>query len=134
MLSGYNTIELAVLSALLSLFLEFCFREGNIFAGWMPFLADRWLKRKNPKVLEELSKKTNTDIQVETEGDYQTVREYKLSLVKWWWFKPLGYCVVCMNVWITLIINQIYFLPLMELGFAVLLSNFLVRYFYERIL
>lgn len=131
MLSGYNTIELAVISALLSLFLEFCFREGNIFAGWLDFIAN---KRLDKETLNKLSNKTNTDIQAETEGDYQTVREYKLSLVKWWWFKPLGYCVVCMNVWITLIINQIYFLPLMELGFAVLLSNFLVRYFYERIL
>lgn len=131
MLSGYNTIELAVISALLSLFMEFCFREGNIFAGWLDFIAN---KRLDKETLNKLSNKTNTDIQAETEGDYQTVREYKLSLVKWWWFKPLGYCVVCMNVWITLIINQIYFLPLMELGFAVLLSNFLVRYFYERIL
>lgn len=116
MFSDYHTIiVIAVFTALLSLFLEFCFRPGNIFQGWLKFWADRWLKKK-----ELYDKEMSLDDRYE--------------LVDWWYFKPLGYCVVCMNVWIIAIVSIPVEIGAMDLLFAILLSNFLVRYFKDRIL
>lgn len=118
MFSGYDTIiEIAAFSALLSLFLEFCFREGNIFQQWLPFIAERYLKRKGID---------STDLP----------REDKLELASdWFWFKPLGYCVVCMNVWITTMSISIFGLNLdpPSMLLAILFSNLLVRYFQDKI-
>lgn len=139
MLFNYHTIiELGIFSALLSLFLEFCFRDQNIFSGWLDWWADWWLSRNDPQKLELVNKMDDEDVIELTDGDYDKARDYKFSLVHWWWFKPLGYCVVCMNVWVSLLLCSIPFVLLfmspIELLCTVLLSNFLVRYFYKKLL
>lgn len=120
-----SIVELAVIAALISLFLDFTFREGNIFAGWLDFLADLHI----PADAMDLE------------------REDRFELVEWFWFKPLGGCVVCMNVWISFAICACFFQRLeLNLGvnavietiagalLMVLLSNFLVRFFQEKII
>lgn len=108
-------VALSILSASLSLFLDFCLREGNIFSGWLEYWAERWLVKNN-----KFHAKRHKD------------RELMLSDCKWWWLKPLGYCVVCSNVWLSAFIG----LLLCPLGVLpiILLSNFLVRYFYNELL
>lgn len=105
-------VELSVLSALVSLFLDFCFREGNIFEGWLDFWADVFLSEDLPDDLD---------------------RETRFKLVDWFWFKPLGYCVVCMNVWISLITCLLFYRD-WKFVLVVLLSSFLVRITHERLL
>lgn len=121
-------------TALLSLFLDFCFRESNIFEGWLDFWADRWLRKNKPEILEFVKEKTDEDIKLLTLEKWDSVREYKHDHVEWFWWKPLGGCVVCMNVWISFFF--ILFFPATVLGylFYVLFSNFLVRFFHERVL
>lgn len=104
-------VELAVCSTLLSLFLDFCFREGNIFEGWLDFLADLHLPKEAMNIDD---------------------REDRFKLVDWFWFKPLGGCVVCMNVWISFITCALFFWD-WRFIIVVLLSNFLVRFFQEKI-
>lgn len=105
-------IELAVISALLSLFIEFCFREGNIFGGWLDFLADMHLP-------EDVM---NADLD----------REDRFEMVDWFWFKPLGGCVVCMNVWISFALCAVFYWD-WKFILVVLLSSFIVRFFQEKI-
>lgn len=126
MIFNIHIVELAVISALLSMFLDFTFREGNIFEGWLDFLADLHL----PEDVEQ------ADIE----------REDRFKMVDWFWFKPLGGCVVCMNVWISFILCVLFYQRVpVELGIyglfefiagvllVVLLSNFIVRFFQEKI-
>lgn len=105
-------IELAAISALFSLFLDFCFREGNIFAGWIDFLIDA-----------ELPESVTKDLK----------RSEKDDLMFSWWYKPLGGCVVCMNVWISFAMC-LFFYHDWKLILVVLLSSFFVRLFHERLL
>lgn len=124
----------ALFTSLLSLFLDKCFQEGNIFEGWLNFWAKWWLKSNNPNVLIEAEKMTDEEINLKTIGKYETVREYVFDQVKWFWFKPLGGCVICMNVWISF-----FFIPLVNVNFIsiflyVLLSNFIVRITKEHLL
>lgn len=105
-------VELAALSALISLFLDFCFREGNILGWWIDFLID-----------VELPHLTNSGIE----------REDKEKLVYSWWYKPLGGCVVCMNVWVSLSLCLFTFHD-WRLVVVILLSSFLVRFFQDKIL
>lgn len=121
-------IELAVISALLSMFLDFCFREDNIFEGWLEFLYEQSVPGK---VRECLASED---------------REDRFKHITWFWFKPLGGCVICMNVWISFALCACFYkrLPL-ELGvngvietlagalLMVLLSSFIVRFFQEKI-
>lgn len=144
----FNTsiIELAVICALISLFLDFTFRKGNIFATWLDFLADSWLEKHKPIVLRFVEGKTDKDILLATDGKDESVREYKHERVDWFWFKPLGGCVVCMNVWISFIMCAFFFRSMeLDLGvnsfveticgalIFILLSNFIVRFFQEKI-
>lgn len=105
-------IELAAISALLSLFLDFCFREGNIFAGWIDFLIDA-----------ELPESVTKDL----------TRDEKEDMIFAWWYKPLGGCVVCLNVWISLGLC-LFFYHDWKLILVVLVSSFLVRLLHERLL
>jgi hypothetical protein len=73
-------------------------REGNILGWWLDWLSDFF-------VSEDIKK------------DYQEAkitREDKFEMVDWFWFKPLGHCVVCMNVWMSLFISLIF----LEVGFG----------------
>lgn len=118
-----SIIELALLSALHSLFLDFCFREGNIFDGWLEF----WYRQSVPGKIRE---------QLDSQKD--VTREDRFEHINWFWFKPLGGCVVCMNVWISFAVCAIWIffgaLYLCEVLPIVLLSSFIVRYFHEKIL
>lgn len=126
MLYDYLPIS-ALLTAFLSLFLDLCFREGMIFEGWLNFIADRWLKENKVLIIP----KTDEEALEASDGEYETIREYRFSKVKWWWFKPLGYCVICMNVWISFIYltlsGQFMLLSISELLYSIVLSNLLVR-------
>jgi hypothetical protein len=45
----FEALFLSIVSALATFFLEFCFREGNIFAGWIRFLNRYFYENeKNP--------------------------------------------------------------------------------------
>lgn len=111
-----HIIELAVISALLSLLLDFCFREGNIFSGWLEFLYEQTVPEK---IREQL---INKDI----------TREDRFDHITWFWFKPLGGCVVCMNVWISFALCLAFYRE-WEFILVVLLSSFIVRFFQEKI-
>lgn len=123
-----SIIELAVISALLSMFLDFCFREDNIFGGWLEFLYSQSV----PGLLRQQMQ--NFD------------REDRFKAITDWWFKPLGGCVICMNVWISFCICGCFYKRIaLDLGVSVfietiagvllvvLLSNFIVRFFQEKI-
>lgn len=107
-------IELAVISALVSLFLDFCFREGNIFEGWLEFLYEHSVPGK---VRQQMANKE---------------REDRFEKITWFWFKPLGGCVVCMNVWISFALCLAFFRE-WEFIVVVLLSSLIVRFFQEKI-
>lgn len=122
----------SVFTFLLSVFLDFCLSENNIFEGWLNFWARLWLKNNKPELLEKYKDKTDSEVWLEN-PKYETVREFLFSEVRWFWFKPLGACVVCMNVWISFAFfwtqdNLICFLSM------ILLSNFLVRLTHDRLL
>lgn len=130
----YTIIGLAGLSALLSLLLEFCFRKEMVFSGWLEFWADWWLSRNDPDELNLVEDMSDQDAIELTDGEYETAREYKFSKVKWWFFKPLGYCVVCMNVWVSFVIVSLFLVAPLDAFYCVLLSSFLVRYFHKKLL
>lgn len=129
----------ALFTASLSLFLEFTFREGMIFQSWLKFLSDRWLKKNDPDAKffgESLKGLTMEKCLEKTEGQYESEYDYKYGHTKWVWFKPLGECVVCMNVWISVLYGvcfAFFAFPIKFLG-MVLLSSFLVRYFYGKLM
>lgn len=123
----------SVFTALLSLLLDFCFRAKNIFHGWLEFWAEWWLDKNKPDLVIELSNKTDEQIEIETNGKYETLREYAFSKVEWFWFKPLGGCIVCMNPWISFafILSQTNFISMLAF---VILSNFLTRFANDKLL
>lgn len=125
-----HIIELAFISALISLFLDFCFREGNILCWWLDFLADTWLGILNT---EHYNAMTKEQIIIESGGEYENNRDYKFSKVEWFFFKPLGYCVVCMNFWVSLGIGLFYGHNY-EFIFIALVSSLIVRLLHERLL
>lgn len=127
MIFNIHIVEIAAISALISMFLEFTFREGNIFSDWLDFLADLHLP---------------VDVKEALNND----RDDRFNMVDWFWFKPLGGCVVCMNVWISFILCVVFYRRVaVELSMyglfefiagallVVLLSNFIVRFFQDKI-
>lgn len=123
----------SVFTFLLSVFLNFCMGEKNIFEGWLNFWAKWWLVKNNPDLLNEAKQKTDETIYIQTKGEYETVREWVFSQVKWFWFKPLGGCVICMNVWICFAFfwTQESLIGVLAM---ILLSNFFVRVSQEKLL
>lgn len=124
----------ASFTALLSLFLDKCFQEGNIFEGWLDFWAKKWLNENDPGILLEYYGVTNEQVHLKTAGKYDTVREYLFDNVKWFWFKPIGYCVICMNVWISFLFIPLVNVNFISIFFYVLFSNFIVRVTKERLI
>ena len=132
----------AALIAMLALFLEFCFRPGNVFCFWLDFWQNRWLKRNDPGFYEAATNDmTDDQVRKDPEHDHETIASLMRARVDWFWFKPLGGCVVCFAVWVAFaclpLFNVCAFnecLPIIDLLIAnlavVLLSNFLVRYFH----
>lgn len=124
----------SVFTAFLSLFLNFTFREGNIFQGWLDFWADWWLRKNKPYEINYTEGKTDDEIKLLTNGEHETVREYKHDKVDWWWWKPIGGCVVCHNVWVSFCFIPFFSVSILEYLFYILISNFIVRFFHERLL
>lgn len=111
-----TTLEIAVYSALLSLFLDFCFRDGNILDFWIKFL-----------LVNTFGRKFVTDfLEVGTREELEELAVHENK-----WLKPLGLCVVCYNFWITLGLCAVYDHPSL---LAVLLSSFIVRIAHGRLL
>ena len=103
-------------------------------------ISNWWLKRNDPesKLFAEsnLRGKSEEVCLTLTDGEYESEYDYKYDKTKFVWFKPLGYCVVCMNVWISLLygLGFVFFLyPFKFLG-MILLSSFLTRFFYGKLL
>ncbi len=66
----FEALIVSLVGAGASFFLDFCFREGNIFAGWIRFLNRYFYEnKKNP---------------------------FRFL------YKPLGGCLYCSNVWVSL--------------------------------
>lgn len=85
----------AIVQAGLSMLLNFCFLEGNIFSAYLPFLAKIMLRMK-PHLYKDVQLNLETIEKVD-ERRYVLIRfaEDFTPL-----FKPLGGCVTCMNVWL----------------------------------
>lgn len=115
-------IQEATIAALLSMFLEFCFREKNIFSFWLPMWANLY-RKIFPYPIPE-----NKEIISETDGEVLTVREYKIWKA-WKITKPLGYCIVCFNFWVSLFYLNVNLLSysLKEVILFFVLSSILVR-------
>lgn len=122
---NYTIIELAIISALLSLFLDFCFREGHIFEKWLDMWADFFLEMEGKKI--KYPKDVNK-------------RDYKFSQVQSKWFKPLGYCIVCTNFYISVVIGFIGLMVLCEdynilhIVLIAFIAHFIVRLTHGRLL
>ena len=100
------------LSVLLTLFLEFCFRDGNIFELWLPFWARLELRLKRKPIKDE----------------------YEWLMDNTWFTKPLGSCVVCMGFWISLFVLAPFIKEPVVYIFGILLSSFLIRLVYNYII
>lgn len=102
----------AFCTASLSSLLEFCFQPTNIFQRYLPWLAAKLLKYD-----EEFQKALNSAPDFQTVWDMLNYRAGMEVAI----YKPLGGCVVCMNVWLAFIsfgfpyllldLHLIYFLP-----------------------
>jgi hypothetical protein len=128
-----------------SLFLDFCFREGNIFDGWLIFWAKRWMRREMPELLQEYGEMSDEEFESLKMADFDSKWEYLFSHVDWFWFKPLGDCVVCANVWHSFLLAPLLLMatngvsscfgcPLFDTFVVILTSNLIVRILHQRIL
>lgn len=125
-----SVIEWALFAAGLSLFIEFGFREGNIFDGWLPFVATWWLFVTDCIYLDEIQNASQEEVLL---SGYESKREWLLNAA-WVVTKPLGYCVVCFNVWVSL--GVLFFTPLSgfySIACYFILSNLVVRFLKEKL-
>ena len=84
-------IFLGFLNSLLSYFLDYCFYKGSIFGAWLPFLAKINLILFKPgtyKGLKEARKNPHYD---------DMLCESALDC---FFYKVLGGCIVCTNIWL----------------------------------
>lgn len=79
--------------SLFSYFLDYCFWPGSIFKNYIPWLSRTLVKKYRPKEFELISK-------LPKENQNQ---EFENVAPEIWFFKPLGGCAVCMNVYIAVI-------------------------------
>lgn len=76
--------------AALTYFLDFCFRRHNVFDFWLPWLAAKLTKYKYPLKYDYIMKgpqEQRDRLFIETVEDYG-------------FFKMLGGCAICFNVWV----------------------------------
>lgn len=110
------------LNSLLSYFLDYCFWDGSIFGAYIPWLATKNLKIFKPEILKALESSKES-------------KDYNNKLVQsaqnMFFFKILGGCAICTNIWlggITFTILAIAFSLSWYLSFPYLLfSSFLLR-------
>lgn len=82
---------LGSLNSLLSYFLEYCFWEGSIFGGYLHWLAKwnlKFFKKESLKALSSAKKNP----------EYNNMLTQSASDL--FFFKILGGCVICSNVWL----------------------------------
>lgn len=85
---------LGIFCGLLSYFLDYCFWKGNIFQWYLPWLASRMVKKKNRLLWQRIN---------ELSGYTGSWRDEIVAAAEGYpWFKVLGGCSVCLNVWIGL--------------------------------
>ena len=114
-------IGIAFLCSLLSFFLDFTFREGAIFGVWLNFIARKLVKffNKQKYLLINKMPKESQDFEFINEADTIPL------------FQPLGRCIVCSNVWQTIIIySSIFYFLNLNFWFVfivILLSSFFLR-------
>ena len=110
------------LNSLLSYFLDYCFWEGSIFGKYIPWLAEKNLSIFKPEILKALES---------TKGTKDYNNKLVQSAQNEFFFKILGGCVICSNIWlggITFTILALVFSLSWWLAFPYLLfSSFLLR-------
>lgn len=80
----------ALVNASIATFLDKTFDEGMIFQGYLPWLAKRTLgKRAHVEGLRE-------------DANIYTSELMEKAARETFWFKPLGGCVVCFSVWLSM--------------------------------
>lgn len=82
-----------VMGSILGLFsylLDYCFWSDSIFEKYLPWLAETMLKRRFPEQLEEVKL-----LNVEHQETHLLDRASKL-----FFYKIMGGCIVCTNVWL----------------------------------
>lgn len=88
----------AVCTAGLSLLLELCFKKGMIFGGWLPWVAEKYADAH----LQEFCKSTGNMAAFCITADSKKKLEFDFAMENFFWFKPLGACVYCMHVWLSI--------------------------------
>ena len=113
---------LGAINSLLSYFLDYCFWDGSIFGFWLPRLAKINLMIFNKKKLTFIEKGKASP-------------EYDNELIKcaqnMFFFKVLGGCAICTNIWIGLLTFTLISLKI-DLSFVylfpyLLFSSFILR-------
>lgn len=82
------------LCGMFSYLLDYCFWAGNIFSGYLPWLADHLVRRRDPK--------TWADIRVMAAYSGSWHEEMTAAAGGYGWYKVLGGCAVCLNVHIAM--------------------------------
>ena len=82
---------LGSINSLLSFFLDYCFWEGSIFSKWLPFLA-----KKVMKIFDTAKYKGFESAKENPHYDNMMVEQAQ----KLFFFKILGGCAICTNIWI----------------------------------
>jgi hypothetical protein len=77
---------MGVICALFSYFLDYCFMPGSIFKWYIPLLARMTLDKKTRETIKNADPET-----------YVPLAE------NLFWFKILGGCIVCFNIWVAMI-------------------------------
>jgi hypothetical protein len=110
----------AFTGACISYFFEMCLKEGNIFQNYLPWLSNKLL--------------CDSDIEECNRIEDSPARRrllIKNAEEKSFWYKPLGGCAACSNIWQGFILFwafQGYFgLPIIYIVPYLVISNFLLR-------
>lgn len=82
---------LGAINSLFSFFLDYCFWDGSIFGSWLPFLAKVNIKFWNKKEWDLL----------QTQKEHEDYEQMLLdSAERYPFFKILGGCAICTNMWL----------------------------------
>ena len=113
---------LGAINSLLSYFLDYCFWDGSIFGFWLPRLAKINLMIFNKKKLTFIEKGKDSP-----EYDNELIK----SAQNMFFFKVLGGCAICTNIWIGLLTFTLISLKI-DLSFVylfpyLLFSSFILR-------
>lgn len=80
----------AFLNSLLSYFLQYCFRQGAVFTNWLPFVAKIICYRRNRWAYENIKKMPEK---------LQRQEAFIMESINHFWYKILGGCYICSNIW-----------------------------------